>query len=149
MLLRSGRYLSLPLSCPRPTNTISFPADSTPSPSSSISSPRIKLLHQNTSIKIFSGEDANYSALSFSEACGDSMGNSNITTDSDKTAFVRSNLTCDSLASQMMQASSFTRKLINYDYSVFRKNFLTAFGIVYIMTLCNGHFTLLSPLLLN
>ncbi len=74
------------------------------------------------------------------------MRNSNITTDSDKIAFVRSSLTFDSLASQMMQASSFTPKLIDCDYLAFRENFLKTFGILQHHASMQWTFHLADPL---
>ena len=87
----------------------------------------IKLLHQDPSIKKFSGEDDTYSALQFLQACEDQMVNTNIATGADKISFVRSQLTPDSLASDMMLAHAFDSKALNYDFSQFRKNFLEAF----------------------
>ena len=131
MLLRSGRHLTFASSCsqpitmsePSPSSSIPLPPPSTPS-----LTPTIRLLHQTPSFKPFSGEDASSSALTFLESCEDSMRNSNVTNDADKISFVRSNIKPDSLASDMMQASSFTPKLLNYDYAVFRENFLKTFG---------------------
>ncbi len=57
------------------------------------------------------------------------MRNSHITSDIDKIAYVRSNLKSNSVASTMMQSSAFVPKAINYSYSTFRANFLTAFGL--------------------
>ena len=101
--------------------TSANPISTTPS----ISFTTFKLLHQNLSFKLFSGEDSSYSALTL-EACEDAMINSNITLDDNKIAFVRSNLTCDSLGFEMMQTNSFTPKLIKYCYSTFGANVLKA-----------------------
>ena len=56
------------------------------------------------------------------------MSNSNILTGADKISFVRSQLTPSSLAAQLMTASAFNPKALNYDYDQFRQNFLKAFG---------------------
>ncbi len=95
----------------------------------STSSTTVKLLLQNPSFQPFSGEDVTYSALTFLEACEDSMRNLYITSDTDKIAYLRSNLKSNSVASTMMHSSAFTPKLINCSYSTFRANFLTAFGL--------------------
>ena len=55
------------------------------------------------------------------------MVNSSITTGADQISFVRSQLTPDSLASDMMFAHAFDVKALNYNYSQFRLNFLEAF----------------------
>ena len=89
--------------------------------------PTIKLLHQDPSVKKFSGEDDTYTALQFLQACEDQMVNTNITTGADKISFVRSQLAPDSLASEMMLAHAFDAKALNYDFSQFRMNFLEAF----------------------
>ena len=57
------------------------------------------------------------------------MCNSNIRSDVDKIAFVRSQLVPNSLASQLMTASGLDPKLLNNDYSRFRTNFLQIFGV--------------------
>ena len=92
-----------------------------------LTSPTIKLLHQDPAIKKFSGEDDRYTALQFIQACEDQMVNSSITTGADKISFVRSQLTPDSLASDMMLAHAFDPKALNYDFLQFRTNFLEAF----------------------
>ena len=92
-----------------------------------MSLPTIKLLHQDPSIKKFSGEDDTYSALQFLQACEDQMVNTNISTGADKISFVRSQLTPNSLATDMMLAHAFDPKALNYDFSQFSKNFLEAF----------------------
>ena len=93
--------------------------------------------------------------LTFLEAYEDAMINSNVTLDSDKIAFVKSNLTCDSLASEMMQSSSFTPKLINYSTHQLSTTapsvpiFSKPLELSRTMTLCNGPSALLSPSLLR
>ena len=92
-----------------------------------MSLPTIKLLHQDPSIKKFSGEDDTYTALQFLRACEDQMVNTNISTGADKMSFVRSQLTPNSLASDMMLAHAFDPKALNHNFDQFRKNFLEAF----------------------
>ena len=128
MLLRSGRLLPFDASHSQLTTMPSsdLPSPSTPSTSTPLP-PTIRLLHQAPSFQPYSGDDS-FTALTFLQSCEDAMRNSNVTNDADKIAFVRSNLKPNSLASDMMQASAFNPKLLNYDYTVFRKNFLTTFG---------------------
>ena len=57
------------------------------------------------------------------------MVNSNVTNGADKISFVRSQLLPGSLASEMMIASCFQPKALNYDYCQFRSNFLQSFGL--------------------
>ncbi len=61
-------------------------------------SPPSHSYHQNTSESLFrpfSGEVSFYLALEFLNSCEDAMTNSNVTADSDKISFVRSNLKAD------------------------------------------------------
>ncbi len=58
------------------------------------------------------------------------MTNSNVTADSDKISFVRSNLKSGSRASKLMSATAFDSRLIKHDYSIFWRNFVEAFGLV-------------------
>lgn len=88
----------------------------------------IKLLHQELGLKKYSGEDLAYSALTFFDSWDDTILNTNVTSDADKTAFVRSELVPDSLAADMMGASVFLPKQINYDFKKFKENFLQVFG---------------------
>ncbi len=89
----------------------------------------LKLLHQNPSFQPFSGEGKTYSALTFLEACENSMKNSHITSGTDKTSFIRSSLKSKFVPSTMMQSSAFVSKLLHYSYSTSRASFLTAFGL--------------------
>lgn len=152
MLLRSGNSYLAKMSLPTTATDITFTTTDTTTmtsttatlastvssiatgtspiislPTSSPGSVTIKLLHQDPSIKKFSGDDVAYTALQFLQACEDQMVNTNITTGADKISFVRSQLVSDSLASDMMLAHAFDPKALNYDFSQFRKNFLEAF----------------------
>ena len=88
----------------------------------------IRLLHQDPSVKRFTGNDPTYSALSFLEACEDCMVSSNICSDADKISFVRSQLVPNSRASELMHASCFNSILLGHNYAKFRENFLRTFG---------------------
>lgn len=102
----------------------------TPSSSTTMFSPQtIKLLHQDPSVPKFGGEDPSYSALTFLTNCEDVMANSNVSSGADKISFIRSQLLPSSLASDMMTATCFHPRALNYDYDKFRSNFLRAFGI--------------------
>lgn len=79
----------------------------------------IKLLHKDSSLERFSGEDSNHSPLVFFQICEDTMVNSNIIQDLYKTFFVRSQLVTDSLASLMMRATCFDIKIIGSSYAAF------------------------------
>lgn len=95
----------------------------------SFSTPTLKLLHQAPTIPHFDGENLlQYSALQYITLCEDTMANSCITSDADKISFIRSYLTPGSLASDLMSATAFDPKALNYDYTQFRSNFLKAFG---------------------
>ena len=92
--------------------------------------PTFKLLHHDPSIQKFSGEDiSSYSPSQFLQQCEDSIRNSNITSGVDMISFVRSQLLPGSIAADLMSASAFNPKLLNYDYNAFRSNFLQAFGM--------------------
>lgn len=127
MLLRSNNiYLAANL-----PDTMSLPTGQTPTSSSTHDTPistTIKLLHQEPSLRRFSGEDTSYSALAFIQQCEDAMRNSNVTSSADKISFVRSQLVPDSLAFDMMLASHFRPDLLNYDYDKFKQNFVNVFG---------------------
>lgn len=112
-------------------STMSTPAQQTPLTSTiaPMVSPTIKLLHHNHSIPQFGGEDSNYSPVAFLQMCDDVIANSHITSGADKIAFVRSQLISGSLASDLMSASAFDPKFLNYDYSKFKVSFLQAFGV--------------------
>ena len=88
----------------------------------------IKLLHQDPSLKRFSGEDPLHSPLIFLQQCEDVMSNSNVTNDTDKISFIRSQLVQDSLASVMMRANCFNTSIIGASYIKFKDNFLRTFG---------------------
>ena len=116
------------------TTTTTTPSTTVPSVSSTafqnpVLTPTFKLLHHDPSIQKFSGDDISlYSPLQFLQQCEDSIRNSNITSGVDKISFVRSQLQPGSIAADLMSASAFNPKLLNYDYSAFRSNFLQAFG---------------------
>lgn len=63
------------------------------------------------------------------QQCEDSICNSNITSGVDKISFVRSQLQPGSIAADLMSASAFNPKTLNYDYNAFRANFLQAFSM--------------------
>lgn len=86
-----------------------------------------KLLPQISYLKKFSDSDF-YLALSFSQANEDAIHNSNIIKRANNSSFVRSQLATDSLASEMMYATSFTPRFINYDFDMFKGNFLKDIG---------------------
>jgi len=88
----------------------------------------IKLLPTSASIREFSGTEPGFSAREYINLCEDVMGNSCVTEPGDKISFVRSRLQPGSRASNLMQASSFTKPLENKDYQSFRNNFLETFG---------------------
>ena len=97
---------------------------------SPVLAPTFKLLHHDPSIQKFGGEDiSHYSPLQFLQQCEDSIRNSNITAGVDKISFVRSQLLPGSIAADLMSASAFNPKSLNYDYQAFRSNFLQAFGM--------------------
>ena len=100
------------------------PGQTPPAPSSTT----IKLLHQEPSLKRFSGEDSAHSPLIFLQQCEDAMRNSSIVEDVDKISFIRSQLVHDSLASVMMRANCFNTSVIGCSYTKFKENFLTTFG---------------------
>ena len=117
------------------TTTTATPTTANITPMSStvfqspVLTPTFKLLHHDPSIQKFSGEDISvYSPLQFLQQCEDSIRNSNITSGVDMISFVRSQLQPGSIASDLMSASAFNPRLLNYDYNAFRSNFLQAFG---------------------
>ena len=131
-ILRSGNLFKMSV----PTTTISHATPSSTTITSSINSlpimtsPTIKLLHQDPTIKKFDGENlTEYSALNSIQSCEDQMTGSSIQTGADKISFVRSQLIPGSLAAEMMSASAFNIQSLNGDYAIFRANFLQAFGI--------------------
>ena len=112
-----------------PTTTANVPSVTPTVFHTPVLSPTFKLLHHDPSIQKFSGEDISlYSPLQFLQQCEDSIRNSNVTSGVDKISFVRSQLQPGSIAADLMSASAFNPKLLNYDYSAFRSNFLQAFG---------------------
>ena len=116
------------------TSTVSTPTvTSTTTPSilhNPVHTTTFKLLSHDPSIQKFGGDDVSqYSPLQFLQLCEDNMRNSNITSGSDKIAFVRSQLQPGSIAANLMSASAFNPKALNFDYQVFRSNFLQAFGM--------------------
>ena len=111
------------------TTTTTTPATVSPL-STTLYTPTFKLLHHDPSIQKFGGEDiSQYTPLQFLQSCEDSMCNSNIHTGVDKISFVRSQLQPGSIAADLMSASDFNPKTLNYDYESFRRNFLQAFGM--------------------
>ena len=109
-----------------PVTTVTYTTMSSPVSSYN---PRITLLHQEPSIKRFSGENlCEYSALNFLQACEDTMTGSSLETGSDKISFVWSQLVTGSLAAEMMSASAFSIQNLDGNYEQFRTNFLQAFG---------------------
>ena len=120
MLLRSGRSLKFPSGSTQQLGNMTDPVNNV--------TPTIKILHQNPSFKLFSGDDPSYPPLEFLKACEDAMANSNIKDDGDKISFVRSNLKSGSTAASMMKAAAFTSRKTGNQYAVFRKNFLELFG---------------------
>ena len=115
---RSPSPVTSSLTGQQPTSS-SVPAANTPT---------IKLLHQEPSLKRFSGEDSAHSPLTFLQQCEDVMRNSSIVEDADKISFIRSQLVQDSLATVMMRANCFNTAVIGCSYAKFRENFLTTFG---------------------
>lgn len=110
------------------TNTMTTTTSTNTMSTTTSVSPCIKLLHQDPGLRRFSGEDPMYSASSFIQQAEDAMRNSNVTTNADKISFVRSQLTPNSLASDLMLASHFRPDLLNYDYDKFKLHFLNIFG---------------------
>ena len=88
----------------------------------------IKLLPTSPQVKAYSGTDPTFSAREFISQCEDVMTNSYVTEDIDKISFLRSRLAPGSKAANLMRASAFTEPLEKKDYSLFKTNFLQAFG---------------------
>jgi len=108
-------------------HTVTQPSTIPPSMYTTNTGP-IKLLPTSASIREFSGTEPGFSAREYINLCEDVMGNSCVTEPGDKISFVRSRLQPGSRASNLMQASSFTKPLENKDYQSFRTNFLETFG---------------------
>lgn len=127
--LRSGKSYKAVVT--QQINTMASSQSSSPASTPALSSataPTIKLLHQEPSLKRFSGDDPSHSPLVFLQQCEDCMRGSSITQDVDKISFIRSQLVQDSLATLMMRANSFNTDLIGCSYAKFKENFLNTFG---------------------
>ena len=115
------------------TTTITTITTTTPSvttPISSLNSPAIKLLQHDTTIPKFSGEGIDsYTPSQFLQLCEDVISNSQINSGADKISFVRSHLVPGSLASELMSATAFDPKVLQFDYDKFKVNFLQIFGV--------------------
>lgn len=94
----------------------------------------MKILYQNPTFKLFSGEDPTYSALEILYSCEDAMANPDIKDDKDKISFVRSNLKSGSKAATTMSASVFCSHHLKNNYAEFKSNFLE------VLTHFNGSF---------
>lgn len=137
MILRSGKIL--PILIPSPLTVTMATANSSTNndnastnpplpPPPSIPTAFIKLLHQDPSLKKFSGDDPNYSAITFLQQCEDSIKNSSVTQDGDKISFIRSHIVHGSLAEELMRANAFNTSVNELSYAQFRDNFLLTFG---------------------
>ncbi|XP_076061219.1 uncharacterized protein LOC143037001 [Oratosquilla oratoria] len=90
--------------------------------------PVLNLIHQKPAIQTFDGNDSSYTASLFIRMCEDAIISSNITTDKERISFIRSQITPNSLASEMLSASCLNPIELNHDYNKFKTNFLQLYG---------------------
>lgn len=106
-------------------------SNASPDYTPSSSTPTIKILHENPSFRLCTGEDASYLAIDFfKNSCKDAMTNSNVTDDRDKISFICCNLKSDSKTAKMMSASTFDPRKIKHNCAIFLHHFLEVFGRV-------------------
>ncbi|RUM27773.1 MAG: hypothetical protein DSY32_05095 [Aquifex sp.] len=124
-VLRSGNTYPTP-----PAFTKVNPvANNNNNPTNSMSSSTpIKILPTSASVRQFSGTESDYSAQEFITLCEDVIQGSNVVTDQDKIAFIRSRLVTGSRAAGIMRGSAFSAKHTKNNYETFKSNFLQVFG---------------------
>ena len=139
MFLRSGNFYSISIMTNTTTTTTTTTTAATAATTTTITappvfsspmSPAIKLLQHDTPIPKFSGEESDtYTPAQFLQLCEDVLHNSQIHSGADKISFIRSHLVPGSLASELMSATAFDSKILNFDYDKFKLNFLQIFGV--------------------
>jgi len=111
-VLRSGNTYPTPPAFTK-VNTVA----NNNNPTNSMTSPSpIKILPTSTSVRQFSGTETDYSAQEFITLCEDVIQGSNVVTDQEVIAFVRSRLVLGSRALNMMLSSAFCAKDIGKNY---------------------------------
>ncbi len=107
-----------------PTNQIA----SMPNPNDPPTTPTLKVLPAEVSVRRYTGEDEDYSARAYLRACEDVMRQAGTTGAADKISFIRSHVASNSRAELLLGSALLTRKVIGDDYNKFVKHFLSVFG---------------------